>query len=54
MLPILEVKNYFDGSDGIQSYLVLQPMYKYFKTSIKGNTTYVSSWESKGLSNEKN
>ena len=28
-------------------------MYKYFKTSIKGNTTYVSSWESKGLSNEK-
>ena len=28
-------------------------MYKYFKTSVKGSTTYVSSWESKGLSNEK-
>ena len=29
-------------------------MYKYFKTSVKGSTTCVSSWESKGLSNEKN
>ena len=28
-------------------------MCKYFKTSVKGSTTYVSSWESKGLSNEK-
>ena len=28
-------------------------MYKYFKTSVKGSTTYVSSWESKGLPNEK-
>ena len=28
-------------------------MYKYFKTFVKGSTTYVSSWESKGLSNEK-
>ena len=28
-------------------------MYKYFKTSVKGSTTYISSWESKGLSNEK-
>ena len=28
-------------------------MYKYFKTSVKGSTTYVSSWESKGLSIEK-
>ena len=27
-------------------------MYEYFNTSVKGSTTYVSSWESKGLSNE--
>ena len=46
-------KNYFNSDDGTQNYLVFQPMYKYFKTSVKGSTTYVSSWESKGLSNEK-
>ena len=46
MLLILEVKllevNYFDGSDGTQNYLVFQPMYKCFKASVKGSTTYVS------------
>ena len=47
------VKNYFDIDDGTQNYLVFQPMYKYFNTSVKGSTTYVSSWESKELSNEK-
>ena len=46
-------KNYFDGSDGMKNYLVFQPVYKYFETSVKGSTTYVSLWESKGLSNEK-
>ena len=46
-------KNYFDGSDGIQNYLVFQPIYKYYKTSVKGSTTCLFSWESKGLSNEK-
>ena len=46
-------KSYFDSDDGTQNYLVSQPMYKYFNTSVKGSTTYVSSWESKGLSNEK-
>ena len=46
-------KTYFDSDDRTQNYLVFQPMYKYFKTSVKGSTTYVSSWESKGLSNEK-
>ena len=44
---------YFDSDDGTQNYLVFQPMYKYFETSVKGSTTFVSSWESKGLSNEK-
>ena len=28
-------------------------MYKYFKTFVKGSTTYVYSWELKGLFNEK-
>ena len=28
-------------------------MYKYFKTFIENNSTFISSWESKGLSNEK-
>ena len=46
-------KNCFDGDDGTQIYFVFQPMYKYFKTSVKGSTTYISSWESKGLSKEK-
>ena len=46
-------KNYFDSDDGTQIYLVCQPMYKYFNTSVKDTTTYVSSWESKGFSNEK-
>ena len=38
-------KNYFDSDDGTQNYLVFQPMYKYFNTSVKGSTTGVSSWE---------
>ena len=40
----------FDGGDGFQAYLVLQPVYKYFKTIT--NTNYISSWKSKGLSAE--
>ena len=46
-------KNYFNSDDGTQNYLVFQPIYKYFNTSVKGDTTYVSSWESKRLSNKK-
>ena len=45
-------KNYFD-SDGTQNYLVFQPVYKYFKIFAKNNCTFISSWESKVLSNEK-
>ena len=45
-------KNYFDGA-GTQNYLVFQPMYKYYKTLIENKFTFVSSWESKGFSNEK-
>ena len=35
-------KNYFDG-DGTQN-LVFQPMYKYFKTFIENDFTFISSW----------
>ena len=41
-------KNYFDG-DATQNYLVFQPVYKYFERV----DNKISSWESKGLSNEK-
>ena len=47
--------SYFKGKshfeeDGVQNYLVFQPMYRYFK--VITNTNYVSSWKSKGLSAE--
>ena len=40
----------FDGGDGSQTYLIFQPVYKYFKFIT--NTNYISSWKSKGLSDE--
>ena len=46
-------KNYFDGDDDTQIYLLSQSMYNYFKASVKGSTTYISSWESKGSASEK-
>ena len=42
-------KSHF-GEDGTQNYLVFQPMYRYFKKIT--STDYISSWESKGLSDE--
>ena len=44
-------KNCFDD-DGVLNYLVFQPMNKYFKVNTINATTYVSSWRSKGLSDE--
>ena len=49
--------SYFRGrntfeEDGTQNYLVFQPMYKYLKKI--GNINHISSWESKGLSDEIN
>ena len=41
-------KSHFE-EDGTQNYFVFQPMNKYL---IIGNSDYVLSWESKGLSNE--
>ena len=42
-------KSYFE-EDGTQNYSVFQPISRYFK--IATNTDYVSSWKSKGLSDE--
>ena len=42
-------KSHFE-EDGVQNYLVFQPMYRYFKMIT--NTDYISSWKSKGLSDE--
>ena len=51
MFALLIVGNVlFDGGDGTQAYLIFQPVCKYFKF-ISG-TNYISSWKSKGLSDE--
>ena len=42
-------KSHFE-EDGRQNYLVSQPIFKYFK--IIANTKLISSWKSKGLSDE--
>ena len=39
-------KNYFE-EDGTHSYLVFEPIYKYFK---KITSDYILAWKSKGLS----
>ena len=43
-------KSYFE-EDGTPNYLIFQPLNKYFKVG-GGNLYYVSSWTSKGLSDE--
>ena len=42
-------KNYFEN-DGMQNYLVFQPVDKYLKFNTK--TGLLSEWESKGLSDK--
>ena len=47
--------SYFIGNshfdeNGIQNYLVFQPMYRYFK--VFSITQYIAEWKSKGSSNE--
>ena len=44
-------KSYFE-EDGVQHYLVFEPLNKYFKVITNTNTKYISSWQSKGLSGE--
>ena len=43
-------KSHFEEEDGVQNYLVFQPIRRYYK--IIANTKYISSWKSKGLSDE--
>ena len=45
-------KSHFE-EDGTQSYLVFQPLNKYFKVITNANLKYISSWQSKGLSDER-
>ena len=42
-------KSHFE-KDGTQNYLIFQPLNKYF--NVIASTNYVSSWQSKGLSDE--
>ena len=50
---ILQVKCE-DGEDGTQNYLVLQPLYRYFKSVIGiGSVDYIYFWKSNESSDEK-
>ena len=44
-------KSHFE-EDGVQNYLVFQPLNKYSKIITNANIKYISSWQSKGLSDE--
>ena len=44
-------KNHFED-DGVQNYLLFQPLNKYFKVTTNANTKYISSWQFKRLSEE--
>ena len=54
MIEFVELEKFLFGEDGIQNYLVFQPMRRYFKT-IAGvrNSSYIYYWKSKGLSEER-
>ena len=43
-------KSHFVGNDGTENYLVFQPISRCFK--VIANANYISSWKSKGLSDE--
>ena len=44
-------KSHFE-EDGTQNYLVFQPIHKYFKFVNINNEWYITSWQSKGLSDK--
>ena len=44
-------KSYFE-EDGVQNYLIFQPLNKFFKVITHANAKYISSWQSKGLSDK--
>ena len=43
-------KSHFEDEDGMQKYLVFQPVFKYCKTPT--NSDMVMAWKCKGLSEE--
>ena len=45
-------KNYFDGNDGTENYLVFQTMCKYFESTTSNGVVFVNSWKSKGISDQ--
>ena len=45
-------KSHFE-EDGVQNYLVFQPIHKYFKFVNINNEWYITSWKSKRLSEER-
>ena len=49
LIRVIRGKSQFE-EDGVQNYLVFQPIRRYFK--IIANTKYISSWKSKRLSDE--
>ena len=44
-------QSYFE-EDGTQNHLIFQPIVRCFKVNPITNTDYISSWKSKGLSDE--
>ena len=44
-------KSHFE-EDGVKNYLLFQPIHKYFKFANINNEWYITSWKSKGLSEE--
>ena len=50
-LSYLIGKSHFK-EDGVQNYLVFQPLSKYFEVITNANTKYISLWQYEGLSNE--
>ena len=52
-LSYFKDKGHFE-EDGLQNYLVFQPMYRYFKrVAGVGTANYMYFWKSKGLFDEK-
>ena len=47
---VLSRNTTFDKWDGLQTYLIFQPVQRYFK--IITNTKYIAEWKSKGMSDE--
>ena len=51
MKKLIIGKSHFE-EDGVQNYLVFQPLNKYFKIIANANTKYIWPWQSKGLSDK--